>query len=586
MTAARLNSTPRQTRLQRFVCGALLGLGLAMVTGLSPAHARQTVEIEGEVSAELAQSLRTIVDSAPTNTPRTASPTVARRLVAMLRSEGYYGARVRPILRQNQLVYWVAPDGRFTVEAVAVTTQPETAEATEIAVSAMTLDEGAPLRAEAVIASEAAGLAALHEAGYPDAEALEREVVVDHDTHQGQIQYNFQSGPRSVYGDVLPQTTRWRPAFLERLADLPSGETAQLSALRAYQTRLAALNSVARAQVTLAAPEPETDRRDIEVSLTPAARHVVEGGFSLSTSEGAGVEGRWIRRNVFGGDETASVSAQLSTLEQSLATELAAPHWRRRDQTLTLHASTRNEETDAFDQLELEVSADVTRQINAAWTVGLEIGIDGSRIRSAGSEDDTVTVFSGLTANFDTRDSRTDPTHGLRASATVTPALTVGDIESGYVISEATLQTYRQLSPSLVLSGRVRVGSIAGASLNSVPADQRFYAGGGGSVRGFEFQSLGPRATDGSLQGGRSVVEASAEIRWRSEGPWGAVVFADAGNATTQTVPELSDLRVGIGAGVRYHFDFAPLRLDIAAPLDRRSDEASLHIYVGLGQAF
>ena len=75
-------------------------------------------------------------------------------------------------------------------------------------------------------------------------------------------------------------------------------------------------------------------------------------------------------------------------------------------------------------------------------------------------------------------------------------------------------------------------------------------------------------------------------MRWRSDGRWGGVVFADMGTATEQAAPELSDIRAGVGVGVRYHFDFAPLRFDIAAPLDRRSDEASLHVYVGLGQAF
>ena len=580
----RTSARWRKADLTALVTGLLCLLSLT----LSPVHARQAMQVDGELPAELTGQLRAMVSTSADDGDRSLpSASVSRRMVALLRSEGFYGAAVRTTVRQGEALYIVVPSERFVVESVEIIakTDGRAAEVVEPALDA--LQPGSSLRAAAVMASEAAGLARIQEAGWPDAETGEREVVVDHDTRNAAIMLAYETGAFSRYGETMPEGDHWRPRFVQRLGDLPEGEIARLSALREYQARLTALDSVARAQVQLAPPGRGVEERDVLVSLTPAPRHVVEGGFAISTSEGAGVDGQWTRRNVFGGDETLSVAALLSTLEQSLETRLTAPHWRRLDQTLSFLAAARNEETDAFDQREVELEVDVTRQLNASWTVGVATGIDSSQIRSGtGEEDDTVSVYSGITAVFDTRDSRTDPSRGIRATASVTPAVTMGDIQSGYVISDASLATYRQLTPQLTVAGRVRAGSIAGASLNAVPADQSFYAGGGGSVRGFEYQSLSPRASDGSLEGGRSVVEASAELRWRSDGRWGGVVFADMGTATEQAAPELSDIRAGVGVGVRYHFDFAPLRFDIAAPLDRRSDEASLHVYVGLGQAF
>ena len=136
------------------------------------------------------------------------------------------------------------------------------------------------------------------------------------------------------------------------------------------------------------------------------------------------------------------------------------------------------------------------------------------------------------------------------------------------------------------LAARVKVGSIVGGSLPGVPADRRFYAGGGGSVRGYSYQGVGPRLSDNTPVGGLSVTEASIEARQPVTSRLGLVVFADAGSLGATSTPGYDNIAVGVGAGVRYDLGFGPLRLDIATPLNPQRGDSPVQVYISIGQAF
>ena len=159
---------------------------------------------------------------------------------------------------------------------------------------------------------------------------------------------------------------------------------------------------------------------------------------------------------------------------------------------------------------------------------------------------------------------------------------------------QVTAQTYFSSDitgkPTLALRGSL--GSISGASATSLPANLRFYAGGGGSVRGYSYQSLSPRF-NGTPIGGASLVELSTELRVRFTETLGGVVFVDGGNAYTDSVPTFGkSLYYGAGVGLRYYSPLGPLRLDVGVPLNGSNidgsgvDETGIQFYVSLGQAF
>ena len=138
----------------------------------------------------------------------------------------------------------------------------------------------------------------------------------------------------------------------------------------------------------------------------------------------------------------------------------------------------------------------------------------------------------------------------------------------------------------MILAGRLALGSIVGGSLEDIPANRRFFLGGGGSIRGYEYRSVGPRIDD-EVVGGLSFWEASAEMRFRVAKNIGLVPFIDAGSAYEDPIPDFSEkIRVGAGVGLRYFTPLGPLRLDVATPLTRQEGDPTFALYVGLGQAF
>ncbi len=136
-----------------------------------------------------------------------------------------------------------------------------------------------------------------------------------------------------------------------------------------------------------------------------------------------------------------------------------------------------------------------------------------------------------------------------------------------------------------VAAGRLKLGSIIGGRLAAIPAFDRFYAGGGGSVRGYGYQEVGPRYSDGLPEGGLSLFEASTELR-HNFGTIGGVAFVDAGSVAQNVNPDFRDVRFAVGLGLRYNLPFAPLRFDVARPLHRLQGDGPFQFYVSIGQAF
>ena len=137
-----------------------------------------------------------------------------------------------------------------------------------------------------------------------------------------------------------------------------------------------------------------------------------------------------------------------------------------------------------------------------------------------------------------------------------------------------------------VIALRGLIGTAQGASLFSLPPDQRFYGGGSATVRGYKYQSIGPQFEDGKPTGGTSIDAATIELRQRLSGNFGAAVFIDAGQVGETSRPFTGTLRIGVGGGVRYYTAIGPIRFDVAVPVNKLPGGDSFEIYIGLGQVF
>ncbi len=200
-----------------------------------------------------------------------------------------------------------------------------------------------------------------------------------------------------------------------------------------------------------------------------------------------------------------------------------------------------------------------------------------------------VGVPIGLVYDSTGPDGLFNPTHGIKGKLTVTPTVPFGGHSSLFTLIQLSGSTYFNLASTegrSVIAVRGLVGSAQGASTFQLPPDQRFYAGGSATVRGYRYQSVGPLFPDQRPVGGTSVTAATVEYRQRFGTSLGAVVFADAGQVGTTAAPFTGKVFTGVGVGARYYTAIGPIRLDIAVPLDKRRKDELLEAYIGLGQAF
>jgi len=592
---ANRGETGRTLKARVQWCAAALALWASPV-----ANAEPLARVEGVEDPALASGLEAALGEFNGETDgawraRARAREAAVRARRYLTSEGYYGAQIdsRPD-PEGGVTMRVRTGPRFVFRSVeTMFLQPDGApDPGGQTREALGLTPGDPLRAEAVIAARARVLSRLHDTGFPEAEEGESEITVDHAVDGARAEFRFQTGPFIRMGEPEQAggLAELRPGFVARLKPYEIGDPASRSALNTYARRLQALESVSVADVRLS-PGAGGETRPVDVFADPAPRHRIETGISWSTSEGAGVEALWTRRNIFHGDETLTLGAQAAELLIGATAGLRVPHWRRFGQTLNLSAGLAAERTDAFDQDVGRLGASVSRVITPRLTAAAGGRLQLANITDALGERTVTTLTLPASAAWDARDDLLDPSRGVFADLKAAPGFSITGSGAQYVRLESGVRGYYSLTDSLVLAGRVRAGTLLGASAEALPASERFFAGGGGSVRGYAYQSLTPFETNlvtGAREpfGGRSLLEAGVEARWRWSPRWGFAAFVDGGAAGRDAAPSPGAMRYGAGAGVRYYPGFGPLRLDIATPIDPRPGDDAIQIYISIGQAF
>ena len=228
----------------------------------------------------------------------------------------------------------------------------------------------------------------------------------------------------------------------------------------------------------------------------------------------------------------------------------------------------------------------MTQKLNKRTRAGLGFGAEASRYEENGINVESY-VLNGLgRILYDTRNSLFDPERGHQLEGALVPSYNFGEADGFFTSAYFNGSTYTRVSDKIVLAGRAKLGTIVGGSLNTIPLNRRYYAGGGGSVRGFGYQTISPKDAGGTLIGGRSISELSGELRYKGDNPLGFTAVVDAGSVTQKEYPDFSDVRIGAGLGVRYYTSFAPLRADIAIPVNKRDGDSAVQIYISIGQAF
>jgi translocation and assembly module TamA len=455
----------------------------------------------------------------------------------------------------------------------------------------------APARSTAILAAEASLIAAWRQLGHPKAAIAARDIVADHRTRTVDVTLRVAPGPPARFNGVMVTgTERMDPAFVAYLTGITTGEEYDPDEVEAAAERLRRLQVFRSIVIEEAGPLTPAGLLPLTVRVAERPPRVFGAGGSYSSIDGASIEGYWTHRNLFGHAERLRVEGRVRGIDSTeaedfdyfLGVHFTRPGVLTPDTDFLAQAQAEQEIVDAYDRRSVSARAGFAHRFSPALTGDIGALAERSRIEDAFGERDFLLASLPGELTYDDRDNKLDPTEGLRGTVFAEPFY---DFErgNGAVLTKGQVAAYRAFDADgrFVVAGRLAGGIVAGASLADIPSDRLFLAGGGGSVRGYEYQSIGVLLPNGELVGGRSLVEASAELRARVTDEIGIVPFVDLGVVDDDVFPDFSEaVKVGVGIGLRYYTVLGPIRLDAAIPLDPGPDDPDFALYVGIGQAF
>ncbi|MBS0417179.1 MAG: BamA/TamA family outer membrane protein [Proteobacteria bacterium] len=418
-----------------------------------------------------------------------------------------------------------------------------------------------------------------------------------------------------------------------------SGDEYNASAIEVARRDLLAVGVFTQVNVELA-PKPDPDGRvPLTIQFRERKPHAVGLTGAYSSDLGASVGVNWLKREITGNADSLALSADVINLGGGTASngigydlngKYSLPDWKTRDQTLQVQLGALKQSLEAYDQKAVTTGVSVIRKLSSIWSVSAGVAAEREQIIQESPPDAIESAAVGCTSNIvaprpGTSEPRctynytllslplsatynttgqtsplADAIKGLRTTLMLTPTFSLGHPSAKFVVTQLTASTYFDLQKlglahdpgRSILALRALGGLAAGATQFSLPPDQRFYAGGSGTIRGYRYQSVGPLFPDGNPIGGTAINAGTIEYRQRIGAALGFATFVDAGNVSRNLNPLKGDLKVGVGAGVRYYTPLGPLRVDFAVPLQKRkgpnvsNPDDSFEVYIGLGQAF
>ncbi len=532
-----------------------------------------------------------------------------KRLVAALFSAARYGGTVNILINGNpfevvpidavldrgvnDVVIHIQTGPAFTFASPdAATTTGQRINLTEFGVVA-----GKPARSEVVVAAEKKLVSAWRDKGYAFARIASREMIADHNDRELEVDLRLDPGPLTVFGEVsVSGAEDVDPEFIIQQANIPVGATFSPKRLADGARRLRGLGVFDSVVISEAEQPGPGNSVAISIEVSERKPRTFGVGVTAATDDGLGAETFWVHRNLFGRAESLRIEGAVSGVGRSnlstsfdylIAATCTKPGVWGPTTTFKSRIEAQYQDTDAFEKQSIGGSVGLSREFNDHLSGEIGLNVEYADYQDTTGPTTSLLISTPIQAIQDTRDNKLNPTSGYRLLLAAEPTY---DAQNGnsFLKMQAAFSTYRAVNEerTLVLAGKIAAGSIIGTPLSQIPADRRFYAGGGGSIRGYGYQLASPRIGD-MLTGGLSLVEASLEARYSLTETIGLAVFVDSGGAFTSSTPgQGGTWYTGVGAGVRYLTPVGPFRLDVGIPLNKIDGDPDFGIYLGLGQAF
>ncbi|WP_261402527.1 autotransporter assembly complex protein TamA [Chenggangzhangella methanolivorans] len=592
-------------------------------------------DAEVEKIATDTSTLKTLEKEAPPGPPGLVGRGKAdiERIAAALMATGRYGATVGVTVagvsvssqsaadaaqrsaKPVPAVIRINPGPVFTFGSVRLQPLDRGAMDTPVTLRRTGLEPGLPAPSTAVFGAESRIVDQLRDEGYPFAATKGREVVADHARKQVDVTINVAAGPRSPFGDVTISGTREvDPNVALGRVPFQPGDRYDPKKIKRLKDDLAKLDVFSSIRVREADKPDASGRVPIAIEVEEKKFRYVGAAAKWDSVDGAGVNAYWGHRNLFGGAEKLRIDAGVGQLisnppseyEYKLGVHFEKPGIITGYDDLLIDVIAQRERPDAYWRDGVNGVVAIRRQLTDE--LALQIGVEGdySKVRDTFGEKRFLLVGLPIVGTFDNTDDKLDPKSGMRVTLQAAPYYNAKGEQKSLNIFKGQVSAYWSFDEDgkYILAGKIGAGSIIGPSTTEdVPAYRRFFAGGGGSIRGFAYQSASPRCEkilprpnkslpcvlkDDQPLGGRSLLESSLEARIKVTDTIGVVPFVDAGAAFDKAIPDFKeDVRIGAGLGLRYYTAIGPIRFDVAMPVvGRTKADPRVAFYVSIGQSF
>lgn len=531
------------------------------------------------------------------------------RILGLLYDEGYYDGVVTITLDGVEAAEVAPLDAPAQVSRVVVAVDPGPAfRFSRAAIAPTAPDSDIP---EGYATGEIAGTGTMRRAalagvdgwrafGHAKADIGDQQIVADHDARQVDSQIALDPGPVLTFGTLsVAGHQRLSERRLRKIAGFPQGDRFNPDDLETVRKRLR--RSGVFSAITLEEAEDigPGDTLDVALTVVEQAPRRIGAGFEISNTDGALVSAYWMHRNLLGGGErlridgrVKDIGSETSDRDDELTIRLDRPATITPDTTAYVETTVAQMREEDYDEDTATIGIGFDHIFSDRLTAGAALEYQFSRVFDANGRTDFKVLALPMDVIWDRREEQINAKRGFYLSAEMTPFIGFAETSSGLrALGEGRAFRSFGTDDRITLAGRARAGTVLGSDLDTTPRNYLFFSGGGGTVRGHPFQSLGVQQIAGPDEvpiktGGLSVASATAEIRFQVRSQIGLVAFADYGQVWTEGgFGGDSGNHAGAGLGIRYDTPIGPLRFDVAGPVSGDTG-SGVQLYLGLGQAF
>ena len=526
-------------------------------------------------------------------------------LVGVLYDQGYFGpvVQIRIDGREAADIPPLNPPSNITKIEIIVDTGPKfvfgTTEVAPLAPETElpeTFATGQPASTSAIRDAAVESVSSWRDAGHAKADVTGQDIRVDHRSSELNARLTVTPGPQLRFGKAtVTGNVDVRTDAILRIAGFPTGEIYDPEDIRTVRSRLqrtGSFRSVAIREADTANPD---DTLDFEIITAERLKRRITFGAEVSSTEGLDLTARWMHRNLFGGAERLRIEAGVGNIGGSeaidwiLGARLERPARFGADYDQFFIAEIQRLNEPNYSTTRAEIGGGVRRIFNEDLFGEVGISLSTASVDDVfGSDRPFNFLMFPSRIEWDKRDDKVSATSGYYLDTRATPFFGLNGTEAGM---QAVLDGRGYIgfgaNDTVVLAGRIQLGTVFGPQLSDISPDFLFYSGGAGTVRGQPYQTLGVPIGNGTA-GGRSFLGLSAEIRTKVTRAISIVGFYDYGAVDSDSfIDKASASHSGAGLGVRYDIaGIGPLRLDLAVPVTGDNDGDGLQFYLGIGQAF